>query len=119
MMSHAAGMFVVGPDGKACSARFGRPKWQPRVASAQLTETFPERNWGSPSAAAFCCATADVWTLFSQPYCAGVLVVTDLILITILLAIAANTISLSLRPPQSCRRPSSRLPRMSHRAPSA
>ena len=72
MMSHAAGMFVVGPDGKACSARFGRPKWQPRVASAQLTETFPEGNWGSPSAAAFCCATADVWTLFSQPYCAGV-----------------------------------------------
>ena len=47
MLVHAAAMMVVvSPDGKVRSARTGATKWQPRSASAQMTEAFPENDWG-------------------------------------------------------------------------
>ena len=70
MLAHAAFMFVVGPDGTARSAGSGSVYWKPRVASEQITETFAERTWGWPSAAAFAIVGADIFTSFTQPYCA-------------------------------------------------
>ena len=70
MLAHAAFMFVVGPNGTARSAGSGKVHWKPRLASAQITEAFPERNWGFPSAAASVISSADVAITFGQPYCA-------------------------------------------------
>ena len=71
MLAHAASMLVVGPDGAARSQNTGRVHWKPRLASAQITEgAFPERGWGFPSAAAAAIGSADLITVFSQPYCA-------------------------------------------------
>ena len=72
MLVHAAFMFTVSPDGKVRSARSGTTYWQPRSASAQMTEAFPEYRWGLPSAAADCCAVVDYLSAAGQPYCAGV-----------------------------------------------
>ena len=72
MLVHAAAMFVVGPDGKVRSERSGSTHWEPRLASAQMTETFPEQCWGGPSAAAECCRVVDFFSAVGQPYCAGV-----------------------------------------------
>ena len=71
MLAHAAYMFAVGPDGAARSlTSSGKVYWRPRLASAQITETFAERSWGMPSAAAVAIGAADAYTALGQPYCA-------------------------------------------------
>ena len=50
--------------------RDGSVAWAPRQASAQLTETFPNMTWGSPSAAATAIGAVDLYTTFSKPFTA-------------------------------------------------
>ena len=57
-------------DGIARSAGSGNIRWQPRAQTAQLTEAFPHYTDGTPSAAAFAIATADIYLSFAQPYVA-------------------------------------------------
>ena len=80
LLVHAAAMFPVGPDGKVRSVRSGKTYWQPRLASAQMTEAFSDNGWGAPSAAAECCRRVDAALALGQPYCAGVSCCGNLIL---------------------------------------
>ena len=64
MLAHATSMAVVGPDGTGRSAGSGNVHWKPRLASAQITEAFPDRNWGLPSAAAYAIGPADGFTAY-------------------------------------------------------
>ena len=69
MLAHADVMFTVGPDA-ICRNKSGKVYHTPRLASAQLTECFPNQVRGAPSAAGMAIGSADHCFCLSEPVCA-------------------------------------------------
>ena len=70
MIAFAAPSFDIRSNGTVRTMNTGKEVWKPRLATAQLVETFGNQTLGAPSAAALAIGAADYYSHLSQPFCA-------------------------------------------------